>query len=83
MVAEFPVLEVGRRGNVRTLTDFDLLAFRFPGAGHLLAAARGSARFESFAPDPVLGAPGDVADMIVGEVKGGSARSWRIPGSHN
>lgn len=73
-VTEFPVLEEGRRGNVRTLTDLDLLAFRFPGAGRLLSSARGNTRFENFVPDPVLGVSGDTADMIVGEVKEGRAR---------
>lgn len=73
-VTEFPVLDVGRRRGVRTLTDLDLLAFRFPGAGHLLPSARSHAPFERFIPDPALGVPADTADMIVGEVKEGRAR---------
>ena len=47
-VTEYPVLEAARHGGHRTLTDLDVLAFRFPGAGRLTtgtvvhAGARGA-----------------------------------------
>jgi hypothetical protein len=75
-VAEYPVLEAGRHGPARAVTDLDILGFRFPGAGHEiirdqhhlpLADAR-------FLPDRLLDCPGDRPDMIVGEVKEGAAR---------
>jgi hypothetical protein len=60
-VTEYPIVDAWRFGGPRTLTDLDVLAFRFPGAG---------------APDlplhPVLDAAGR-PDMLIGEVKEGRA----------
>lgn len=72
-VTEHPVIEATPDGSYRTATDLDLLAFRFPHAGRLVAGTgEGSGgRFDGFEPDPELGAEADVADMIVGEVKEG------------
>ena len=72
-VCEYPVLEAGKYGGYRTLTDLDVLAFRFSGAGHLMAGlptVSPGARAQ-FEPDPALGVPGD---MVIGEVKEGRAR---------
>ena len=33
-VAEYPVLDDTPDGQVRTVTDLDILAYRFPGAGN-------------------------------------------------
>ena len=33
-VVEYPVLEAYRGGHARSVTDLDVLAFRFPHAGH-------------------------------------------------
>ena len=33
-VIEYPVLEAYRRGHARSVTDLDVLAFRFMGAGN-------------------------------------------------
>ena len=84
-VAEYPVLEVFAGEHARTVTDLDILAFRFPGAGHEIihGAARRPLGGRPFAPDPVLGGPADRADMIVGEVKESAARfndATRDPG---
>lgn len=75
-VTEYPLLETSPHGDVRTVSDLDILAFRFPGAGREVRVRKrrnivGDTRFE---PDPMLGAPRDLADMIVGEVKRGRAR---------
>ena len=74
-VSEFPIIEFRRREGYGTATDLDILAFRFPGAGKLVASRRGArAGSEArFAPDPELGVPPQQADMIIGEVKEGRA----------
>ncbi len=75
-VAEYPVLEALRGDQVRTVTDLDILAYRFADAGHELVHGGGHHPHERSmrAVDPVLGCPADRADMIVGEVKEGTAR---------
>ena len=74
-VTEYPVLEAVKYGGYRTVTDLDVLAFRFAGAGRLLAGVEQqeteALRFE---PDPELGVPVDRSDMLIGEVKEGRAR---------
>ena len=57
-VVEHPVLERLRAGQVRTVTDLDVLAYRLPGAGHDLIHRRsgiGPQRLSSEV-DPALGA---------------------------
>ena len=75
-VVEYPVLEASRRGPARAVTDLDVLAFRFVGAGHEVVHGRGHSPLggHRFEPDPALGCPADRPDMIVGEVKEGAAR---------
>ena len=75
-VAEYPVLEAYRGGTARTVTDLDILAFRFAGATHDVVHGHGTYRPARGAskPDPALGCPSDCPDMIVGEVKEGPAR---------
>ena len=73
-VAEYPLLQGETDGGRRTLTDLDILAFRFPRAGcevhHHKPRALSSMAFE---PDAALGVPRERADMIVAEVKQGTA----------
>lgn len=75
-VAEYPVLEASRGEHARSVTDLDILAFRFAGAGHEVVLGRGRRPLSgrAFAVDPVLECPADRPDMIVGEVKEGAAR---------
>jgi hypothetical protein len=75
-VTEYPVLEALHGDQVRTVTDLDMLAFRFAAAGHDVVHGAGHRPLgrTSLVVDPVLGCPGDRADMIVGEVKEGKAR---------
>ena len=74
-VVEYPVLEASRLGPTRTVTDLDVLSFRFAGAGHQVIHRHGHRDAErEFEPDPALGCPSDRPDMIVGEVKEGAAR---------
>lgn len=75
-VAEYPVLEAYRGTNARTVTDLDVLAVRFPSAGHDVIRSHGRGRHgeRRSMSDPILRCPSDRADMIVGEVKEGPAR---------
>lgn len=84
-VAEYSVMSVDRGDTARAVTDLDILAVRFPGAGHELARARGQRPKENhqWIVDPALRCPSDRPDMIVGEVKEGKARfnpAMRTPG---
>ena len=73
-VAEYPVFEASRGDHARTVTDLDILAFRFAGAGHEVIRGRSHRGLGGFTSDPALGCPPDKPDMIVGEVKEGPAR---------
>ncbi|HLG56178.1 MAG TPA: hypothetical protein VI485_12665 [Vicinamibacterales bacterium] len=75
-VVEYPVLEASGRGPARSVTDLDVLAVRFSGAGHDVIRGHGHRPIggRAFEPDPALGCPTDRPDMIVGEVKEGAAR---------
>ena len=75
-VAEYPVLEAFHGEHARSVTDLDILAFRFAGAGHDVIRGRGRRPLagRALSTDPVLGCPADRPDMIVGEVKEGPAR---------
>ena len=75
-VTEYAVVEAaGRPGSYRTSTDLDVLAVRFPGAGHVVVHRRHRHHDETsaLAADPALGASDERVDMIVGEVKEGRA----------
>lgn len=75
-VAEYPVLEAYGGEHARTVTDLDILAFRFAGAGHDVIRSRRRPRSDRTAAstDPLLRCPSERPDMIVGEVKEGTAR---------
>lgn len=75
-VVEYPVLEAYRGQPARSVTDFDVLAFRFAGAGHEVVRGyhHGPLGGRAFQPDAALDCPPDQPDMIVGEVKEGPAR---------
>jgi hypothetical protein len=76
-VAEFPILSMAGRDPitaVRSATDIDILAVRFPGARHQMA--HGSRHGDSVPRgdvDAALGVPADSPDMLIGEVKEGEA----------
>lgn len=79
-VAEYPVIESYGKQHYGVATDLDILAFRFPGAGRLIAGHGGT---HPFAPDPALGIDGESSDMLIGEIKEGRAelnRNARDPG---
>jgi hypothetical protein len=76
-VAEFPILTVvgpGARSGLRSATDIDILAVRFPGARHQVArAARGADDPARVDVDAALHVPTEMPDMLIGEVKEGEA----------
>ena len=73
-VVEFPVIEASGHGHARAVTDIDILAVRFPATSHDVVSGAAHQHLGSGDPDPALACPPDRPDMIVGEVKEGSAR---------
>jgi hypothetical protein len=74
-VAEYPILEAVGDGSHSSVTDIDILAFRFPGAGRPVdGTGRRTVDAERHEPDPLLDQEGGLSDMLVGEVKEGRAR---------
>jgi len=72
--AEYPIIAAAGRNGFRTLTDIDVLAFRFP-AGLPSPSAHSRKRtpraLDMSDVDPGLGVPPDSIDMVIGEVKEG------------
>lgn len=71
-VTEFPLVEYLDDDHPRTATDIDVLACRFPAASTPVLGI-GDPEVGPQAPDPALGVPDGVVDMIVGEVKEANA----------
>ncbi len=72
--AEYPILAAAGRNGFRTITDIDVLAFRFPDGlpNPAMARRRRTPRgLDTSELDPGLGASPDSIDMIIGEVKEG------------
>jgi|GEM_PF-412103 len=68
--AEYPIMEMTANREFRTITDIDILAFRFPTSSHhVVMHSRPDLGISE--PDPDLAIPGDRIDMIIGEVKEG------------
>lgn len=70
-VTEYPILETLSPGDSRTVTDIDVLALRFPGAGDSRRHATTSGIV--LEPDPELDLSDDLIEVIIGEVKEGAA----------
>lgn len=70
------MLEAYGGDHARTVTDLDILAFRFASAGHEVIRSRRRHRGvnRGTETDPLLRCPTDRPDMIVGEVREGAAR---------
>src|SRR5262245_29091690 len=69
--AEYPIMASAGRNSVRSITDIDILAFRFPAGLTSAATKRAPKGLDVSDLDPGLGAPADSIDMIIGEVKEG------------
>jgi len=69
--AEYPII-AGTARNVRTITDIDILAFRFPSGEPMRQGGKKTrAGLDVSMLDPGLAVPESSIDMIVGEVKEG------------
>src|SRR5213593_896281 len=71
--AEYPIIASARRHGVRTITDIDILAFRFPSGLPISEpiGRHGPQGLDISDVDAGLGVPPDAIDMIIGEVKEG------------
>lgn len=67
--AEYPIIEAVGNASFRSVTDIDILAFRFPNAS-MLARRKGGSFFLG-KPDPMLDASDERIDLVIGEVKEG------------
>lgn len=67
-VCEFPIVDNSGKGACRTVTDLDVLGFRFPRAARLLGESRSG---DDSVVDQALGVTPDKPDMLIGEVKEG------------
>jgi hypothetical protein len=70
--AEYPIIAGTARNGFRTITDIDILAFRFP-SGEPMGRPRRKAPkgLDVTGLDPGLAVPTESIDMIIGEVKEG------------
>jgi hypothetical protein len=70
--AEYPIIAGAGRNGFRTITDIDILAFRFPSGTPMAKGARKSPKgLDITGLDPGLDVPVEQIDMIIGEVKDG------------
>ena len=69
--AEYPIVAGAGRNGFRTITDIDILAFRFPSGLPTLPGRRTPQGLDTREVDEGLGVPADRIDMIIGEVKEG------------
>lgn len=72
--AEYPIIAAAGRNGFRTLTDIDVLAFRFPSglpSPDPVKSRHTPRGIEMNDVDPGLGVPSDSIDMLIGEVKEG------------
>ena len=70
--AEYPIIAGTARSGFRTLTDIDILAFRFPSGEPMARHGRKAPKgLDVTGLDPGLAVPAGSIDMIIGEVKEG------------
>jgi len=70
--AEYPIIAGAGRNGFRTITDIDILAFRFPSGEPLTTKARKAPKGLDLSNlDSGLAVPVDHVDMVIGEVKEG------------
>ena len=70
--AEYPVIEALHHGGYRSVTDVDILGFRFPMAQRVINSDAGRS-YTIGAPDPLLDVSNEFIDLLIGEVKEGKA----------
>jgi len=69
--AEYPIIAGAGRNGFRTLTDIDILAFRFPTGLPTVQGRKTAQGIDISEVDEGLGVAPDTVDMIIGEVKEG------------
>ncbi len=69
--AEYPIVAGAGRNGFRTITDIDILAFRFPSGFPSLPGRKTPQGLDIREVDDGLGVPADRIDPIIGEVKEG------------
>lgn len=69
--AEYPIVVGAGRGGFRTITDVDLMAFRFPSGFPTPQGRRQAQGIDLSDIDPGLGVTPDTVDVVIGEVKEG------------
>lgn len=70
--AEYPIIANTARNSFRTITDIDILAFRFPSGAPLAMQSKKLPKgLDVTGLDPGLAVPDGSIDMIIGEVKEG------------
>ncbi len=69
--AEYPIIAGAGRNGFRTITDIDILAFRFPSGLPSLPGRKTPQGLDTRDIDDGLGVAADKIDMIIGEVKEG------------
>ena len=70
--AEYPIIASAGRNGFRTITDIDILAFRFPTGEPMTNAARQAPKgLDVTGLDHGLAVPTEQVDMVIGEVKEG------------
>ncbi|HET7434551.1 MAG TPA: hypothetical protein VFN10_07560 [Thermoanaerobaculia bacterium] len=69
--AEYPIIAGAGRNGFRTITDIDILAFRFPTEGPQMGGRRVPKGLDFSETDSGLAIPPESIDMIIGEVKEG------------
>lgn len=69
--AEYPIIASAGRSGFRTITDIDVLAFRFPAGLPIPQGRRAPKGLDVSDIDPGLGVSPETIDMIIGEVKEG------------
>ncbi len=69
--AEYPIIASAGRNGFRTITDIDILAFRFPSGLLAPVGKRAPRGLDVSDIDPGLGIAADSIDMLIGEVKEG------------
>lgn len=69
--AEYPIIAGAGRNGFRTITDIDILAFRFPSGVPVLQGRKTPQGLDITEVDDGLGVAPDKVDMIIGEVKEG------------
>lgn len=78
VVTEYPLVELNEEKKMRTVTDIDILAFRFANTGSLITSTKSSQDENQIqVPDNILKPEGHRTDMLIAEVKEGYAKDNR------